>query len=671
VTDLLAASLERARLRELGAIELIGTAERLSGAGGPQAAVTLYREWIEYNPTDALLYAVNFNLGVLLSYINEVEAASVAFAEAIRLNPDFLPPYINLGMVLERLGRTVDALDRWYEVSNRLGNINADTIAHKTAALKQLGRVLVASQLDGNAEQVLRHSLDVAPHQRDVLQHWLSLRQRQCEWPVIQPVPRLTRSRLVRGFSPLSLAAYTDDPLLQLAVAADYARHDVGLPARSFASAHRPLLDRAQPARRRIGYLSSDLREHAIGHLMAEVFELHDRGAVEVFAYYCGHAVSNPMHEHFKATAHHWVDVSEMTDEQAAERIVADGIEILVDINGYTHSARSAMLAMRPAPVIVNWLGFPGTTGSPFHNYIIADDVIIPPGHEIFYSEMVKRLPCYQPNNRKRVVADHSGTRAEAGLPETATVFCCFNAAHKITPFTWRRWMRILENVPGSVLWLLDGIQTTNARLRELAATHGIAPERLVFAPKLNNPFHLARYALADLFLDTSPYGAHTTGSDALWMSVPVLTLAGRSFASRVCASLVSAAGLPDLVCHSSDEYVARGIELGRDRAKLAQYRARLRERRDTCVLFDTPLLVSRLEGLYRDMWEEAVTGRMPRPDLSNLDLYGEVGAELDHDDVEMGSAVDYREVYLAKLRQRDELCMIRDDARLWQGNHG
>jgi predicted O-linked N-acetylglucosamine transferase (SPINDLY family) len=397
------------------------------------------------------------------------------------------------------------------------------------------------------------------------------------------------------------------------------------------------------------------------------VFALHDRSAVEVFAYYCGHAVDNPMHDHFKTTAHHWVDLSGMTDEQAAERIIADEIEILVDINGYTHSARSAMLAMRPAPVIVNWLGFPGSTGSPVHNYIIADDVIIPPDHEIFYSETVKRLPCYQPNNRKRVVAEHGGTRQQAGLPESGTVFCCFNAAHKITPFTWRRWMRILDGVPGSVLWMLEGIATTNERLRELAAQQGIAPDRIVFAPKLNNPFHLARYALADLFLDTSPYGAHTTGSDALWMSVPILTMPGRCFASRVCASLVSAAGLPDLLCHSSDEYVARGIELGRDRAKLAQLRARLRDRRDQCVLFDTPLLVARLECLYQEMWTEAVTGRMRRPDLRNLDVYGEIGAELDHDDVEMGTAVDYREIYLAKLRQRDEFGLIPPDQRLWR----
>jgi predicted O-linked N-acetylglucosamine transferase (SPINDLY family) len=488
---------------------------------------------------------------------------------------------------------------------------------------------------------------------------------------VVRPVAGLSRGQLVAGLSPLSLAAYTDDPLLQLAVAADYARHDVGRPARSFAGTHATLFAGAHTVRRRVGYLSSDLREHAIGHLMAEVFELHDRDRVEVFAYYCGHAVDDPLHRRFKASARTWVDLSTMTDEQAAERIVADGIEILVDVNGYTHSARSRVLATRPAPVIVNWLGFPNTTGSPYHNYIIADDVIIPPTHENFYSEAVKRLPCYQPNDRRRIVSDDPGTRAAAGLPESGTVYCCFNAAHKITPFTWDRWMRILRGVPGSVLWLLDGVPSTNARLRDHARARGVAPERIVFAPKLPNAPHLARYALADLFLDTSPYGAHTTGSDALWMGVPVLTLPGRSFASRVCSSLATAAGLPDLICEDGEDYVARAVALGHDRSRLLGYRARLREQRDRCVLFDTPLLVRRLEALYAEMWAEAANGTMPRPDLTNLEIYGEIGADIDRDDVEIGAASGYHARYTAALAERDAFGMIREDPRLWRGAPG
>jgi predicted O-linked N-acetylglucosamine transferase (SPINDLY family) len=665
--DMPAAAVSLDRLQELDPVELIAMADRIASTGNPDLACVIYREWIDYNPNSPLLYAINFNLGVLLSVLDDQQGASAALAEAIRLNPSFLPPYINLGMMLERLGRPADALSQWYQVVNRLSVLTTESIGYKTTALKQLGRLLSSSQLDSNAEQALRHSLEVAPQQRDVLQHWLSLRQRQCEWPVIENLQGYSRPQLVAGFSPLSLAAYTDDPFLQLSVAATYALQDIGRPSRSFAATHRDLFACSQRTHRRIGYLSSDLREHAIGHLMAEMFELHDRNTVKIFVYYCGPLTSDALHQRIKTAVETWVDISAMTDEQAAERIVADEIEILLDINGYTHSSRTGVLAMRPAPIIVNWLGFPNTTGSPYHNYIIADNIIIPPGSEIFYSETVKRLPCYQPNDRRRHVADQAGSRKDAGLPEDATVFCSFNAAHKITPFTWRRWMQILSAVPGSVLWLLEGVSSTNGRLRDHAAAHGIVPERIVFAPKLANSYHLARYVLADLFLDSSPYGAHTTGSDALWMGVPVLTLPGRSFASRVCSSLVIAAGLPELTCRSGEEYVARAVELGSDRSKLDEYRTTLRNSRDDCVLFNTPLLVRSLEQLFQEMWNDAITGRVPRPDLSNIELYGVIGAELDHNDIELGCATNYEEMYLSKLKDYDTFKMIRSDRRLWR----
>ena len=670
MTNLISAAYERAAHERAtqDAMGVIEAADRLTAGGTPDLAAAAYRDWLDQHPDDRLRYAVAFNLAVLLSNLDDQPAAEALLAEVIAARPDFLPAYINSGMVLERLGRTADAVARWQDVVSRLSPVEPGALAHKTMALRQLGRVMSAAHLDSQAEGVMRHSLEIAPQQRDVLLHWLSLRQRQCDWPVLRPLPGFTRARLVAGMSPLTLAAHTDDPLLQLGVAAEYCRREIGRPRRSLASSHAALLANPFPIRLRIGYLSSDLRQHAIGHLMAEIFELHDRETVEIFAYYCGHKVDDTLHRRIRAGVDRWIDLSTLSDDEAADRIVADGIHILIDVNGYTHGARTRMLAMRPAPVIVNWLGFPNTTGSPFHDYIIGDAVITPPEHDIHYSETVKRLPCYQPNDRRRVVADDPGTRAEAGLPSDGTVFCCFNVTHKISRFTWRRWMEILIAVPGSVLWLLDGVSSTNERLRGHAATSGIDPARVVFAEKRTNPHHLARYVLADLFLDSSPYGAHTTGSDALWMGVPLLTLLGRSFASRVSSSLVTAAGLPELVCRTSDEYVARAVELGSDRRKMVEMRERLRGNRNSCVLFDTPALVAHLETLFWEIWQEKVDGRTKRPNLSNLHVYKEIGADLDSDDIEMGQVADYRDRYVTRLIEHDRHEQLPADPRLWAG---
>ena len=664
--DALAPALQQTEAADLPAIAAMGMADQLRADGAPERAVALYRAWITRHPADPLVYAMWFNYAVLLSQQGELPDAKAALDEAIRLNPGFMPPHINFGFVQERLGDRTAALTAWQHVVQHLHPVTGDTIAHKRTALKQLGRVLEAAHFDPNAEAMLRHSLELDPHQRDVLQHWLSLRARQCEWPVVEPFAELGRERLLAGMSPLSLAAYTDDPMLQLANAARYAKMDIARPKPDAADARRGPSEHLANHPLRVGYLSSDLREHAIGFLIAELFERHDPRAVDVFVYYCGHAADDAVHRRIRAAAPHWIDINAMTDEQAAQQIVADGIAILVDVNGYTHGARSSLLAMRPAPVVVNWLGYPGTTGSPDHHYIIADDVIIPPGSEIYYSEAVRRLPCYQPNDRQRIVSERVFSRTEAGLPEEAIVYCCFNGAHKFTPHCWRRWMDILRRVPNAVLWLMDGVTTTNERLRGLAADQDIAPERLIFAPRLSNPDHLARYDLADLFLDTAPYGAHTTASDSLWMGVPVLTLAGRSFASRVCASLVTAAGLPELVCRTGEDYVESAVRLGCSPDRLAALRRKLREGRDTCVLFDTPLLAARLEALFAQMWDDARSGRLPRPDLSNLDLYFEIGIGLDRDDVEMASVSDYRALYFDAIGARDRICLVRPDDRLW-----
>jgi predicted O-linked N-acetylglucosamine transferase (SPINDLY family) len=668
IADLLASALQRSHERTLTVMDLLNVAGQLQAAGEVAAVATLYATWIEHNGDNPILYAVHFNHAVVLSNTGNLEGAKHALMEAIRLNPDFYPPYINLGHVMERMGLNGDAVGHWYAVSNRLATVTGDNVGYKTAALKQVGRLLEKSNYDAHAEDALRLSLELNPNQSDVIQHWVSLRQRQCKWPVIRPWSTVTRHQLLDGISTLSLDAYSDDPLLQLANAYVYAKVDVGQPPVSFHEGHAAIRAAAHPTRRKIGYISSDLREHAVGFLTTEIYGLHDRSKVEVFVYYCGIPSSDEIHLRVKETSDHFLDLAGMNDEEASRRMAADGIEILIDLNGYTNGARSKVFAMRPAPINVNWLGYPGTLGSPYHHYIIADDFIIPPGSELYYAEKVLRLPCYQPNDRKRVVSNQPPTRKDVGLPEDGTVFCCFNGVHKITHFTWSRWMTILKQVPGSVLWLLEGIDTTSARLKELAAAAGVAPERLVFAAKRRNPDHLARYSLADLFLDTSPYGAHTTCSDALWMGVPVLTLVGRGFASRVCGSLISAAGLGELVCETPEDFIAKAVELGLDKAKRDALREKLLANRDTCVLFDTPLLVSRLEGLYQQMWDEYTAGKMPRPDLANLDVYNDIGIALDKDGVDMLTVPNYLDLYRDALKAKNEFSYLRPDSRLWAG---
>jgi predicted O-linked N-acetylglucosamine transferase (SPINDLY family) len=660
--DMLTSAVIQSMSRNFSVPDLIHTTEMLKQSGQKNSVENLYATWIQYNQDHPLLYAVLFNYSIALSDAGKLNDARGALERAISLNPDFMQAYINLGRICERLGNPGLAVMQWSAALGKMTAINGAAITHKTMLLNQSARALETASQDESAEGMLRQSLELDCNQREVVQHLVALRQRQCEWPVILPSERVSPSVMMEGMSPLSAAAYTDDPLLQLATACHYNKMDVGTPAGAMDSWPRAS---AGSAPLRIGYLSSDLREHALGYLMTEVLGLHDRNEVEVFAYYCGPEAQDPLHVNFKATADHWTAMSNLDDAAAARRIEEDGIQILVDLNGYTREGRLKLVATRPAPVIVNWLGYPGTMASPYHHYVIADDWIIPESHEIYYSERVMRLPCYQPSARNRSVSSQRLSRSEAGLPEKGMVYCCFNGSHKINRFTFERWMMILSRVPDSVLWLLGSTDAANERLKNHAKQAGVAPERIVFAEKLANPSHLARYPLADLFLDTTPYGAHTTASDALWMGVPVLTFSGRSFASRVCGSLVRAAGIPEMACTSAEEYVNRAVAFGNDRSSLNQFREILRAGHDSCTLFDMPLLVRHLEGLYRQMWNQFEKGDQRRPDLSNLDVYLEVGSKAKHEEIEVQTIQDYHGWWHEKLSQRHKFRPISPDNRL------
>ncbi len=636
-------------------------------AGQPTLAQQLYRIWLQFNPDHPQAYVAHFNRAGLHMDAGDLAGANEALSAAVALNPDFPPAYINLGGVLERSGDPEGAIGKWREVLTRQAQVTGPAIGYSVAALKQIGRVLADHQQLEPAEAALQQSLSLNPRQYDVLGQYLALRMGQCKWPVTVPWEGMDRKALVSGVHPLSMGVYTDDPMLQLAAASNYRREMIDTrPEAQIASDRRFAPIDLTGRRLRVGYVSSDLRDHAVGYLMAELFEVHDREKIEVFAYYCGPAARDGLNARIKGAVEHWTDIRALSDEAAAAAIAADGIDILVDVNGHTRDAKSGVFSRHPAPIQVNWLGYPGTMGGPHHHYIVADPLIIPQGFEIYYSEKVVRLPCYQPNDRKRAVDAERPTRADAGLPDDAFVFCCFNGPQKISRFTFARWMEILSRTPNSVLWLLHSSEDVHARLRGYAEQAGIAPERLIFAPKQHNAQHLARYPLADLFLDTSPYGAHTTASDALWMGVPVLTLPGRSFASRVCASLVTAAGLGELVATSAPDYVDRAVALAHAPAEVEALKARLAAGRDTCDLFNTDKLVTQLEGLYAGMVADYHEGRLPRPDLTNLEAYFAVGADLDHEGQEMLLRQDYEQLYKDRLALRHLLQPLPADTRLW-----
>ncbi len=361
--------------------------------------------------------------------------------------------------------------------------------------------------------------------------------------------------------------------------------------------------------------MSGDLHAHATAFLTAELFERHDRARFDVHAYSFGPDDGSPMRQRLIAGFDTFVDVRGLSDRQAAELIREDELDILVDLKGYTEGARPRILAYRPAPIQVNWLGFPGSMGTGNIDYVVADRTVAPPSLQAHCVERIVWLPdCFQPNDTRRERPDTAPSRAQCGLPETGFVFCCFNNSYKITPSIFAIWARLLEQLPGSVLWLLDTNPLVRANLRRAAARRGIAPARLVFAPKLPLADHLARLAAADLVLDTVPVNALTTASDALWVGVPIVTLMGDTVAGRGCASLLQAIGLPDLVTETPAAYEALALRLATEPAALRALRDRLRRNRGTMPLFDTPRFARGLEAAYRRMVELWLAGDPPQP---------------------------------------------------------
>ena len=364
----------------------------------------------------------------------------------------------------------------------------------------------------------------------------------------------------------------------------------------------------------KVAYLSADFRRHATAYLIAELIERHDRERFEVIGVSFGPDDNSDMRARLVGAFDRFVDVTRSSDEEAAQLIASARVDIAVDLMGHTQYSRPRILAFRPAPVQASYLGFPGTTGADFIDYIIADPIVAPFDRQPYFTEKIVHLPdCYQVNDTTRRIAPRMPTREEFGLPAESFVFCCFNTSWKIAPAVFDVWMRLLEAIPGSVLWLLRDSPDAESNLRREAAARGTDPARLVFAGRVAPDEHLARHRLADLFLDTLPYNAHTTASDALWAGLPLVTCCGATFAARVAASLLKAVGLPELVTDSLADYETLALRLARDDSLRRRFRARLEQNRLTCPLFDAERFRQHLEAAYQTMWGLWQRGESPR----------------------------------------------------------
>jgi predicted O-linked N-acetylglucosamine transferase (SPINDLY family) len=585
--------------------DLLQEAIRLHTGGRPGEALAAYTAFLTQQPGHAGAWQL---LGLLHSQQRRPGEALRCCERALAVTPaPDAKLHLAHAMALRAVGRQEDALAAFDAVLGQVpGHAAAQT--ERAVLLFDMGRHAEALPgLDRAAARQPDHpSIAVARHfAAGMLCRW-DAAEASAMQALLAAVPQ-PDSRV----NPFPLVFFTEDPALQRRWAEQRAADIAAAQAVVLPPPHWP-----QPQaghRIRIAYLSRDLRNHAVGHIMAELFELHDRSRFEVLLLSAGSEDDSEIHRRYRAIDG-FHDLSGLDLARLGRRIRDLQPDILIDLQGYTAGSFMPLLVQRLAPVQIDWIGFPGTMGRASQvDYIMADPQVIPPGAEQHYSEAVIRLPhCYQPNNRQRIVGPQQ-PRSAYGLPDDAMVFACFNRPVKIRPAIFAAWMRILEAVPDSLLLLYAPAEDARANLRREAQQHGIDPGRLHFAGTLPQAQYLARYRSVDLVLDTFPYGSHSTASDCLWAGTPLLALTGETFASRVAGSILQAVGLPELATTRLEDYVATAIRLGRDRAALAALRDRLRAGLSTAPLFDTPQLARDVEAALAAIWDIHCRGAAPR----------------------------------------------------------
>lgn len=549
-------------------------------------------------------YAPNwYNRGTVLFSMKRNEEALSSFDKALELDPTYPEAYVNRGAVLQEMNRHVEALENY----NRLLSHHPDN----DKALGNKGILLTEFKRHDEATEVFRELLRINPDYDYALGLQSFAQMHSCNWEGLDLLTSAITKGLAQGkrvCKTMALLAISDNSAEHLQCARIFGEYQFPAQApiwRGEIYPHKKI---------RIGYVSPDFREHPVGHLTAGIFENHDRSRFETFAFSLGIDDHSRLRSRISSAFDQFIDVRERHSRDIANLIRSMEIDILVDLAGYTADSRTAIFAHHPAPVQANYLGYPSTLGVTYLDYIIADRHIIPEDDQKNFTEKVAYLPhTYLPTDRNLQVAERTPSREEFGLPAKGFVFCSFNHAYKINPAIFDRWMRIMEKTPESVLWLMKLTEPAEANLRKEAKARGIDPERLIFAtrvPKVED--HLARYRLADLFLDTTPYNAHTTASDALFVGLPVLAYRGNAFPGRVAAGLLHAIGLPELVTESLDQYEELAVRLAREPEVLSELKERLGRNRLTHPLFDTVGFCRNLEAVFEGMWERYQRGEAP-----------------------------------------------------------
>ena len=609
----------------------------LRALGEPEAALESYDLAISLQPANA---HAHYNRGVTLQDLNRIEEALESYAHAVRLHPALAEAHYNSGLVLQQLQRFEEAIHH-YDRALEIAPGFAAAANNRGTALQALGRYEEAlasyaralredpgladaynnrghalSDLDRPEEALAcyQRALEINPGLSWLCGMWFQMKLRLCDWAGLDAAFLRITAGLTAGSKvtqPFTVLAFSDQPALQRRAGEIFAGESERL-TRPLP----PLPRRQRPARIHIGYYSADFYSHATTQLMAGLIDAHDRTRFSVSAFAFGRHQPDPVTRRLERSFDRFVEVRARSDREVAEISRELAVDIAIDLKGYTQDCRPGILAHRAAPIQVSYLGYPATMGARYIDYIIADRTVIPAQARPEYTEKVIYLPySYQINDRTRPEVPACFSRSELNLPASGFVFCCLNSSYKINAPVFAAWMRILDAVPGSVLWLLSDSRTVVGNLRAEAERQGVNGERLVFATRQPPAQHLCRYRAADLFLDTFPCGAHTTASDALWCGLPVLTCVGASFASRVAASLLEALGVPELIATSQAGYEALAIALAADAPRLAEIKGRVAQNRLASPLFDTALATRHLEAAYQQIHDRHHAG-LPPDDL-------------------------------------------------------